>query len=138
MTVLTKFNQMVTHPDLAKLILRVGFSLLFLLHGVHKLGSGVDFVAGRFMALGLPGSFAYLAYVAEVITPILIILGLFTRAAAFVTASGCVVIMILVYADKFFSLTNVGAWAVEPIATFFFGFIAVMLLGSGKYALKAD
>lgn len=138
MTILIKFNQVVDMPELAKFILRVGFAVLFLLHGLHKMQTGVDFVGSKFVEFGLSASFAYLAYIAEVVAPILMILGIFTRLAAFFAASGAVVIMILMHFNDFFSLTNVGAWSVESIATFFFGFVVVMLLGSGKYALKAD
>ncbi|AFI88124.1 DoxX subfamily protein [Aggregatibacter actinomycetemcomitans] len=138
MSIVKKFNQLVDLPELAKLILRVGFSVLFLLHGVHKLKTGVDFVAMKFMEFGLPASFAYLAYLAEVVAPVLMILGVYTRIAAFIAASGSVVIMILMYSASLFTLTKVGSWTAEGIATFLFAFVAVMLLGSGKYALKAD
>ncbi|MBN6065982.1 DoxX family protein [Aggregatibacter actinomycetemcomitans] len=138
MSIVKKFNQMVDLPELAKLILRVGFAVLFLLHGVHKLKTGVDFVGSKFMEFGLPASLAYLAYLAEVVAPILMILGLYTRIAAFVAAGGAVVIMILMHSADFFTLTKVGSWSAEGIATFLFAFVAVMLLGSGKYALKAD
>lgn len=135
---LSKFNQLTNQPDLGKLFLRLGFAGLFLLHGIAKMQHGVGFVSGKFMEIGLPGELAYLAYLAEVVAPILIILGLFTRIAAFVALGGCGVIMLLMHGDNFFALSKVGAWVVEDVATFAFGFLAIMLLGSGKYALKAD
>lgn len=138
MNLLKTFNQAVNSPDFAKLFLRVTFSVMFLLHGIHKIESGVGFIEGKFIEFGLPGAFAYLAYIAEIITPILMILGVFTRISAFITAAGCVVIVIFMHSHDFFALTKVGAWAVEGIATYLFAFITIMLLGSGKYALKAD
>ena len=69
MTILIKFNQVVDMPELAKFILRVGFAVLFLLHGLHKMQTGVDFVGSKFVEFGLSASFAYLAYIAEVVAP---------------------------------------------------------------------
>lgn len=133
-----KFNQTMNNPELAKLILRLGFATMFLLHGVHKALHGTDFVQGLFTNLGLPAELAYLAYFGEVIAPIAIIAGVFTRLFASVCVGNCIVVMILMHSSDFFSLTKVGAWSVESIATFFVGFLAIMLLGSGKYAIKAD
>lgn len=135
---IAKFNQTVNNPELAKLILRVGFAFMFILHGVHKALYGTDFVQSLFTGLGLPPFLAYLAYLGELIAPIFIILGVFTRIFASVCIGNSVVVMILMHGSDFFSLSKVGAWAVEDIATFFVGFLAIMLLGSGKYALKAD
>ncbi|PVX32061.1 putative oxidoreductase [Pasteurella langaaensis DSM 22999] len=135
---INRFNQIVDAPELAKLILRLAFAGMFMLHGIHKLIGGVDFVAGKFIELGLPGFLAHAAYLGEIIAPILIILGIFTRLSAFVSLISCAVIVVLMHSHDFFTLTKVGAWSVEAIATFFTGFLAIMLLGSGKYALKAD
>lgn len=135
---INKFNQFVSHPDLAKFVLRIGFAGLFLLHGIHKIHGGVAFIEGKFLEFGMPAFFAYAVYLGEVVAPILIIIGLFTRLSAFVCVMTSVVVIILMHSHNFFSLTKVGAWSIEGIATFLCGFLAIMLLGSGKYALKAD
>lgn len=132
------FNQIVNQPDLAKLVLRIGFAGLFLLHGIHKLHSGVAFIEGKFLEFGLPTFFAYAVYLGEVIAPLFIIVGVLTRLSAFICVMTSVVVIILMHSHNFFSLTKVGAWSIEGIATFLCGFLAIMLLGSGKYALKAD
>ena len=67
------------YPDLGKLILRVSFSLMFLLHGIHKIYAGTDFIQGLFVEIGLPASFAYAVYLGEVIAPLLIAVGIYTR-----------------------------------------------------------
>ncbi|PKH03643.1 DoxX family protein, partial [Psychromonas sp. MB-3u-54] len=41
-------------PNLGKLILRVSFSLMFLLHGIHKIYGGTDFIQGLLVENGLP------------------------------------------------------------------------------------
>ncbi|WP_439256849.1 DoxX family protein [Lonepinella sp. BR2271] len=137
-TSVEKINQLLSKPALAKFILRVSFSFMFLLHGIHKITGGIDFIAGKFVELGLPGFFAYAVYLGEVISPILIILGILTRLNAFIIVCCCVVIVLLMYTPIFFSLAPTGAWAIESVATYFFAFLALMFCGSGKYALKAD
>ena len=137
-TLINKFNQMVNAPDVAKLILRIGFAGLFLLHGVHKIHGGVSFIEGKFISFGLPAFFAYAVYLGEVVAPTLIIIGFWTRLSAFVGVMTSIVIVILMHSANLFSLTKTGAWIIEPIATFLVGFLAIMLLGSGKYAIKAD
>lgn len=135
---INKFNQIVDAPDAAKLILRLGFAGLFILHGIHKIYGGVDFIAGKFVEIGLPGFFAYSVYLGEVIAPFLIIIGIWTRLSAFICVMTSVVIIYLMHAAHLFTLAKTGTWIIEPVATFLFGFLAIMLLGSGKYAVKAD
>lgn len=133
-----RFNQMVDAPEMAKLILRVGFAFLFLLHGVHKIYGGTEFIQGKFVEFALPAFLAYLVYVGEVIAPLLIIVGVWTRLSAFIGVMTCVIVIWLMHIDHLFTLAKTGAWIAEGAATFLIGFLAVMLLGSGKYALKAD
>lgn len=135
---IAKFNQACNQPDLAKLLLRIGFAGLFLFHGVHKIYGGTDFIQGLFTQHGLPASLAYLVYLGEVIAPLAILIGVWTRLFAFLSVGTCVVVVWLMHTNDFFTLTKVGAWSVEGVATFLFGFLAITLLGSGKYALKQD
>ncbi|WP_439239552.1 DoxX family protein [Lonepinella sp. BR2919] len=137
-TSIEKINQLVDKPDLAKFILRVSFAFMFLLHGIHKVTDGIDFIAGKFVELGLPGFFANAVYLGEVIVPIFIILGVFTRISAFIGIISCIIIILLMYIPQIFALAPTGAWAIEGVTTYLFAFWAIMHLGSGKYALKAD
>ncbi|WP_386692825.1 MULTISPECIES: DoxX family protein [unclassified Lonepinella] len=137
-TSIEKINQLVDKPDLAKFILRVSFAFMFLLHGIHKVTDGIDFIAGKFVELGLPGFFANAVYLGEVIVPIFIILGVFTRISAFIGIISCMIIILLMYIPQIFALAPTGAWAIEGVTTYLFAFWAIMHLGSGKYALKAD
>lgn len=135
---ISKFNQYCDMPDIAKLLLRIGFAGLFLFHGIHKIYGGTEFIQGLFMKNNLPAFFAYLIYLGEVIAPLAILVGFWTRFFAFIGVGTCVVVIGLMHLDHLFTLTPVGAWVIEGVATFLFGFLAIMLLGSGKYALKAD
>ncbi len=130
------FDNAVNHPDFAKLLLRLVFGFLMLFHGVFKLEHGVDWIKPMLAAHGLPGFVAYGAYIGEVIAPALIILGVWTRLAGLVYAINLVFAVVLVAGGKFFETTNVGAWALETEALYFFGGLFIMLLGAGKYSLS--
>ena len=70
--------------------------------------------------------------------PILIILGLFTRPAALVYAFTLVVAFLMVGTGKVFTVTDVGARGIENELVFFMGGLAILLLGSGKYAIARN
>src|SRR4029453_2243686 len=65
--------------DTGKLLLRLTLGALILLHGIAKLTGGVDFVVDMVGKAGLPGALGYLVYVGEVLAPLLLIAGLWTR-----------------------------------------------------------
>jgi putative oxidoreductase len=44
----------------------------------------------------------------------------------------------LVHMDELFALSEHGGWAIELQAMFLLGGLAVMFLGSGRFALKPD
>jgi putative oxidoreductase len=70
---------------LSLLALRVALGVIFFSHGYPKLVHGGGMQA-FFMQHGLPGYFVYIAGVLEVFGGILLVLGLFTRAAALLLA----------------------------------------------------
>ncbi|WP_241669843.1 DoxX family protein [Vibrio furnissii] len=123
--------------DLGKLILRVSFGVMFLLHGIHKLYDGTEFIQGLLVNHGLPAFIAYGVYVGEVIVPILIILGVLTRVSSIIWIGTCVMVIWLMHADNLFTVNKVGAWAAEGIGVYLFAAIAILLLGPGKYALES-
>ncbi len=67
--------------DLGKLVLRLTLGILLLFHGVSKIRHGVDFIFPALEAHGLPTALAYLSYIGEVLAPILLIVGLWSRLA---------------------------------------------------------
>jgi putative oxidoreductase len=83
---------------------------------------------------GLPGPFGYLVYVGEVLAPLLLIVGLWTRAAAAVIAINMVVAVYLVHMHELFTLSNTGGWALELQGFYFLTALAVMLLGAGRFS----
>jgi putative oxidoreductase len=121
--------------DYGKLILRVLLAILILFHGVSKLIGGVGFITGMLAKIGLPASFGYLVYIGEVVAPLLMLAGLFTRAAALVIAGNMIVALLLVHTSQFFTLNETGGWALELQAMYLGGAIAVALLGAGRYSI---
>ena len=95
----------------------------------------MGFISGLLVEDGLPGFIAYGVLIGEVVAPILIIVGLFTRPAALVLAFTMIVAWLMVGTGKTFALDAVGAWAIESLVYFFIGSLAVAFLGAGRYAV---
>ncbi len=71
---------------LGLLVLRVALGLIFFSHGYPKLAHQGAGMQGFFVQHGFPGYFVYISGVLEVFGGILLVLGLFTRAAALLLA----------------------------------------------------
>lgn len=121
--------------DLGKLVIRSAVAILVLLHGISKLTGGIDGITGMVTGAGLPAVFAYGVYVGEVIAPLLMLVGLWTRAAAVVMAVNMVVAIVLAHSSELAQLNNQGGWALELQGMYLFGAIAVALLGAGRYSV---
>lgn len=134
-SLLIAVNEKLSCDDLGKLLLRLAVGGLMLFHGLHKLFGGVGFISGMLVEKGLPGFIAYGVLIGEVVAPILIIVGLFTRPAALVLAFTMIVAWLMVGLDETFALDKVGAWAIESPVYFFIGSLAVAFLGAGRFAL---
>jgi putative oxidoreductase len=118
--------------SIGKLILRVTLGGLMLLHGIAKLRNGIDGVADMLDSSGLPTGLAYGVYIGEVIAPVLLILGLWTRIAAIIFAFNMLVAILIGHANEIFSLNQFGGWAIELPALFLLAAISVALLGPGR------
>lgn len=108
-----------------------------LLHGWDKIQSGVEGIAGMVASEGLPGFVAYGVYVGEVLAPLLIVVGLFTRFSAVVFAFNMVVATLLAHEGDLGKLTEHGGWAVELQALYLFPALALALMGPGRLSLDA-
>ena len=71
---------------LGLLVLRVSLGLIFFSHGYPKLAHSGAGMQAFFVQHGLPGYFVYISGVLEVFGALLLVFGLFTRAAALLLA----------------------------------------------------
>lgn len=119
--------------DAGKLILRVTLAVLILFHGIAKLTGGVDFITGLVAKAGLPAALGYLVYVGEVVAPILVLLGIWTRIGALLIAGNMAVAVLLVHLGDLVQRNETGGWAVELQAMYLGAALAVALLGAGRF-----
>ena len=115
------------HAPKALGLLRIVAGLLFLAHGTQKL---IGFPAAEFQPplmslLGLGG-------VIEIVTGALIVLGLFTRPAAFLASGTMAVAYFLFHAGGSFFPSNNGG---DAAVLFCFVFLTFVFTGPGAFAL---
>lgn len=124
-----------SNDDLGKLILRATLAILTLFHGVSKLINGIDPIMGMVAKAGLPSGVAFLVYVGEVIAPLMILLGIWSRLGAVIVAVNMIVAVALAHLPQFFTMGKTGGWALELQGFYFFTAVAVALLGAGRYSM---
>ena len=121
--------------DLGLLMLRIGAFTMFF-HGIKKMLDGHDGVRQGLIAHGLP-EFLWLGVpVAEVLAPILILLGVFTRLGGLLYV---VVMIIAIYFTHWGNLFGIneytGALNMEANLLFLSGGLCLFFAGGGKYAV---
>ncbi|UCB55429.1 MAG: DoxX family protein [Thiotrichales bacterium] len=129
------------HNDsLGKLILRLTVGVLMLFHGVAKIMNPgtVDYIGGVLAGAGLPSFLAYAVYVGEVVAPVMLILGIYSRYAAIIVVVNMLFAIGLMHSGELFLLTEHGGWRLELQGFYLFGAVAIMFLGSGSQAVKPD
>lgn len=118
------------NSDLGLLVLRVGISVLLLTHGFPKL---MKFIDGNMAIVGDPigvGGLisSILVLLGEVVAPVLVLIGLKSRMSALVAAATMAVAAFIAHAG-------------DPIAQkekallFFIGFLAVAIMGAGRFSV---
>jgi putative oxidoreductase len=126
---------MIRSDDTGKLILRLVLGVLILLHGISKLSTGVGFVSNMLAAHGWPTALAYLVYVGEIVAPVLLIVGIYTRPAAWITVINMLVAISLVHMKDIQSFGKSGGWALELQGMYLFTALAVAFLGAGRFSV---
>ena len=120
--------------DGAKLLLRLSLAVLMLLHGVSKISGGIEPILGMVARAGLPAPLGYLVFVGEVAAPLLLIVGVWTRAAAVVVAINMIVAVALAHTAQLATLSPNGGWALELQGLYLVVALAIALLGAGRYS----
>ena len=122
--------------DTGKLILRLALGSLILLHGISKLSSGIDGIASMVTADGLPAYVAYGVYIGEVLAPLMVIAGWYSRIGAGIIAVNMLFAVALVHRGDVFALGESGGWALELQGMFLFTAMAIVCLGPGRYSVN--
>lgn len=121
--------------DLGKAILRIVLGVLILVHGIAKLMAGPGFVTQVVTQAGLPAALAYGVYIGEVVAPVLLIIGLWSRLAALIVAINMVFAFALVHAKQLGEMAPTGGWALELQGMYLAAALAVALLGAGRFSI---
>jgi putative oxidoreductase len=121
--------------DTALLILRLVLGLMILLHGVSKLPPPPKEIAAMLAQANLPAALAWGVYVGEIVAPILLIVGVWTRLAAILIAINMIVAVLMAHAAQLFTLNPEGGYALELQAMFLFVAIALAFTGAGRLSV---
>lgn len=125
-----------TLDDLGKLILRLAIGALLLLHGLGKLANGIGPIESMVVARGWPAFFAYGVYIGEVLAPLLLIIGTYTRLAGILIVINMLVALALAHSTQLLHLTQGWGWRLELQGLYLFGALAISLVGAGRYSLS--
>ena len=121
--------------DTGKLILRITLAGLILFHGIAKIIHGVGFIGSGLAQFHLPGFVAYGVYVGEVVAPLFILFGAWSRIASLVVVFNLVMAILLAAHRNVFVIQRSGAWGIEAEAFFLLTALVIFFMGPGKYSL---
>jgi len=116
----------------AVLLLRWTVAGLMLFHGIAKLVHGVAGIESLLASRGLPTWIAFGVFVGEIIAPLCVLAGVFVQPAALVIAINMVIAVALAHSQDLLTIGKTGGYALELQAFFFFGSLAIALIGNGK------
>lgn len=112
--------------NISILLVRIALGIIFIIHGVLKL-KYLDQTINFFIELGLAGYWAYIVGFAELISGILLVLGLWVEYAAFLIMIIMIFAIYLVKYPKGF----IGGYEFEFLI--FMVALSLFISGSGKY-----
>ncbi|MGB5261086.1 MAG: DoxX family protein [Gammaproteobacteria bacterium] len=128
------------NDNAGKLVVRLSLGILILFHGVAKIlhPDSLGFMKSGLAGWGLPEAVAYGVYIGEVVAPLLLILGVYARWCGMLVVVNMLFAIGLAHMGDLFALTDHGGYRLELQMFYLFGGLAVMLLGSGRYAVRPD
>ena len=123
-----------TDSDIGLLIIRITLGVTIFFHGWHKVLHGIEEQKGLLESIGIPGFFMYFGYISEVLAPVLIILGIFTRLSAI-----AIIITLIVAIPAMpispMALGSHGEWVIETQLFYLFIPIALLFTGPGRFTV---
>lgn len=130
----------VLYDDLGKLVLRVTLGGLMLFHGVAKLGDGgaLDWIGRQLSDAGLPAVVSYGVFIGEIAAPLMVLAGVYCRVGAGLIVVTMFFALGLAHVPEFFALNQQGGYALELQVFFTLTAAALILFGSGRFAIKPD
>jgi len=123
---------------IGKLLLRVMVAGMMLFHGIDKAVHGIDFIKGLIVKQGLPELLAYGVYTGEILAPLFLLIGWKSRVWAGVITFNMLIALYLTQMGNLLKLGAHGAWAIEVLMFYLLSALAIVFLGSGKYAVMRD
>ena len=128
------------NDDAGKLLLRFTIGFLMMLHGIAKITfeGSMSFIFAQFSEVGLPTFLGYGVFLGEIIAPLMIIAGFYSRLGGLLIVGNMFVAIVLVHMGELVSLGEHGGHPIEVQAFYLLGGLCVALLGSGRFALKSD
>ncbi|HTQ39981.1 MAG TPA: DoxX family protein [Pirellulales bacterium] len=121
--------------NIGKLLLRLTIGGLLLCHGIAKIRNGIDWMGPQLAAHNLPDFVRYGVYIGEVLAPVLVIIGLFTRIGGLIIAINMGVAVWLAHANELWQMDPMGGWARELDALYLLGALCIMFLGAGSFSI---
>ncbi len=122
--------------DFGTLTLRLSIGILMLVHGLNKLLNGTEQVNQILTRVGIPVFFSFGVLLAEVMAPVMLLIGFKTRLAAFLIIVDMFMATLLVHSANLTKVSEMGGWMVELNALYFFGALAIIFFGSGRFAIS--
>ncbi len=125
-----------TNADLGRLLLRLVLGGCILFHGYAKLTGGIDGITHMVTAAGLPAFVAYGVYLGEVVAPVLVIIGWYSRIGSLIIAINMLVAVGLAHRADLFKLAESGGYALELQMLYLFVALALALMGPGRFSIN--
>ncbi len=128
------------NDNVGKLLVRLTVAGLMLFHGIGKWNTindpqgAVTMIGKNLKDAGVPEFVKYGVIIGEVIAPLFIIVGLFTRPAALIMAINMVVAVCMAHRAQIFTLDEHGSYALELQSFYFFGALAIVFLARASSA----
>lgn len=125
--------------DLGILFARLGLGVCLFMHGFAKILHGIGGVKSILTKAGLPEVMAYGSYIGEVVAPIMIILGIFSRIGALLVIGTSLTIMYAYHGlGNLLDLASTGGFKAEILYLYIALSLCIIFSGSGKYAIRKD